>query len=559
MSIKLSKIQSSDDFQSYVDKVNAVIDSVNTGSLSKFIGDRELIYFDTVDSMIENKDLVVGDICMVLENSVAKMYKIVSSALEFDISLYTYYRLANGWWAYEFMKFSEGGSTPPTEPIFVETSHPTTFAVSLGDTIEIPYTFQTNSGTTGVLKVYINGVLKMTSNISNGTSSADISGMLTSPGTQTVEMSFADRTGSAQTLTFVIEVVSLSISSNFDDTVAYTGSTVFSYTPRGAVSKTIHFIIDGVEVYSDIVNVSGRQQSRTIHALSHGAHTLEVYASALINGVNVKSNTLRYALITYEENNETPIIASRFNETQVVQGTLISIDYRVFTPNAGESYVTLLKDGKTLNNVTVGKSTQYWNFSENTIGDYLYSIKVGETTKNFPIKVTQSTVELEAETDGLTLHLTSFGRSNSELSKDSWISGDVSCSLTDFNYNTNGWVITEDGDIALRVNGIAKVVIPYQIFSLDLNPKTNGSTIEFEFKTRNVSNYEATLVSCLNNAVGIKITPQKAILSSQKLSGDSAISVQYKEEERVRVAFVIESPRENRLIRIYLNRSALYK
>lgn len=551
--IKLPKIQPTDDFQCYIEKVNAVIDSVNKGDLSKFIGDRELIYFDTVSNMVEKEDLVVGDVCMVLEEGIAKMYKIVSSALEFDMSLHTYYRLANGWWAYEFMKFSGGGSGTPSEPIHVETSHPTTFAIALGDNVEIPYTYQTSSGTAGVLKIYLNGVLKMTSNINNGASSVNISNLLTSPGTQTVEMSFVDRIGSAQTLTFVVEVVSLSISSNFDDTVAYTGSTIFSYTPRGTVSKTIHFMIDGVEAYSDIVNVSGKQQSRTIHALSHGTHTLEVYASALINGVTVKSNVLRYALITYEENNETPIIASRFQETQVVQGTLISIDYRVFTPNANESYVTLLKDGKTLNNITVGKSTQYWNFSENIVGDYLYSIKVGEITKNFPVKVTQSTVEIEAETEGLTLHLTSFGRSNSELSKESWVSGDVSCSLTDFNYNTNGWVITEDGEIALRVNGIAKVTIPHQMFSLGLNPKTNGSTIEFEFKTRNVSNYEATLISCLNNAVGIKITPQKAILSSQKLSGDSAVSVQYKEGERVRVAFVIESPRENRLIKIYLN------
>ena len=98
MSTKLPRIQNTDDFQSYIGKVNAVIDTVNNGELSQFIGDRELICFDSVSNMVKREDLVVGDVCMIFESNIVKLYKIVSSASEFDIALYTYYRLANGWW-----------------------------------------------------------------------------------------------------------------------------------------------------------------------------------------------------------------------------------------------------------------------------------------------------------------------------------------------------------------------------------------------------------------------------------------------------------------------------
>ena len=94
MSVKLPKIQNTDDFQSYVDKVNAMIDAINEGDLYELIGDRELIYFDTSLNMIANQQLAVGDICMTLGTTelgddYAKIYKIVASTMEFDTDLFS--------------------------------------------------------------------------------------------------------------------------------------------------------------------------------------------------------------------------------------------------------------------------------------------------------------------------------------------------------------------------------------------------------------------------------------------------------------------------------------
>ena len=569
MSVKLPKILNSDDFQSYVDKVNAVIDAINEGDLYELIGDREMIYFDTSLNMIANQQLAVGDVCMTLGTTElgddsARIFKVVASTMEFDIDLCTYYKLDNGLWAYNCLSFSGGGggNGPSSDSmgdvsstISADTTHASTFAAALGKDIIIPYSYNTTVGTTGTLKVYVDDMLKMTSNITNGEDEVNIGNLMATPGTHLVELMFTNKLNATVILSFVIEVISLSMTSNFDDTVAYTGNITFAYIPTGAIEKKIHFVIDGADedTYTDTINASGRQQSRSIEALPHGEHTLEVYATATVGDTELKSNVLSYTLITYEAGNDTPIIASHFKETKMVQGAIISIDYIVYTPGADTSQVTLLKGTTTVSSLTVGKSTQYWNISENELGTHKFTIKTGAITKEFNIEIIESGIEVEAETDGLTLYLTSSGRSNSENSKEDWISGATVCSLTDFNFNTNGWVTTENRETVLRVTGDARVVIPYPLFSVDLNPKVNGSTIEFEFETRNVANYDAVLVSCLSNNIGLQITSQKAILSTQKLSGESAVETQFKEEEKIRVAFVIESQKQNRLIKMYIN------
>ena len=49
-------------------------------------------------------------------------------------------------------------------------------------------------------------------------------------------------------------------------------------------------------------------------------------------------------------------------------------------------------------------------------------------------------------------------------------------------------------------------------------------------------NYDAALRSCLNGGRGISLTAQTCLLTSEQ----SAISMQFKEEEHVRVGFVVE-------------------
>ena len=148
----------------------------------------------------------------------------------------------------------------------------------------------------------------------------------------------------------MFKVVEISITSSFDYTLAYPGKITFKYTAYGDAKKTIHFILDGVPQETMEVTSTGKQNTKVFEDLKHGLHTLEAYATAVVNGSEVESNHLNYDVIVIEENAVTPIITINHNVKSVLQGELIDIPYIVYDPLATESNATLeisvLKDGK---------------------------------------------------------------------------------------------------------------------------------------------------------------------------------------------------------------------
>jgi hypothetical protein len=108
--------------------------------------------------------------------------------------------------------------------------------------------------------------------------------------------------------------------------------------------------------------------------------------------------------------------------------------------------------------------------------------------------------------------------------------------------------VQDDEDITvLRVTGDARLSIPYKMFAYDF--RTTGKTLEFEFATRDVLNYDAEIINCFNNGRGFRITAQQMLLASEQRS----ISTRYKENEHIRISFVVEKKSENRLILCYVN------
>ena len=78
--------------------------------------------------------------------------------------------------------------------------------------------------------------------------------------------------------------------------------------------------MDKVEVESDLVTSDGKITTREFDGLSHGLHTLEVYATANIYGSIVESNRLKYDIIVKETGKVTPIISINYNVEEVIQG-----------------------------------------------------------------------------------------------------------------------------------------------------------------------------------------------------------------------------------------------
>ena len=356
-----------------------------------------------------------------------------------------------------------------------------------------------------------------------------------------------DSYGATRKLTFKINAVSIAVTSTFDDSKAYVGAISFPYTPLGAVEKTIHFVVDGKETGTYTTSVSNRQQTYSIPAQAHGAHTLDVYATATINDTEVESDRLRYDIISIVSGNNTPVIASSFRTAEVEQFSTLLIPYIVYNPATTTSDITLSANGIEISDQTIDRTRQTWSYRAETPGELELKIACGSVTKTFNLTVTESEIDVRPEEADLVLFLTSVNRSNNEEGKNIWNYGEIFAVLTAFNYATNGWIKTVDGFVALRVNGDARVTIPYNSFANDF--RSTGKTIEFEFETRDVTDYDSVILSCMNGGIGLEVTAQKAIFRSEQTS----IETQFKEDERVRISFVIEKKAENRLIFVYIN------
>ncbi|NDV58060.1 leucine-rich repeat protein [Bacteroides sp. 519] len=302
------------------------------------------------------------------------------------------------------------------------------------------------------------------SSISQGKNSFEVSNFL-GAGDNTVTVEVTDSYATTRKLTYGINVVNLSLSSTFDPVAAITGKTFsYRYTPVGSIEKTVYFLIDGEVAGSYVTSVSNRQLNYTLPNMGHGSHTLEVYMTAAINGASVMSNSLFYDLICVEDGKTTPVIVSPFRQTTAEQFGTVIIPYVVYNPAQAETDISLVVDNTVVSSLKVGRTEQTWNYRIDKSGNSKFEIVCGATRKTFLLQVEQSSIEVTAETESLELFLSSMGRNNSETNRDRWEfkgkNDTIAAQLVDFNWGTNGWIPDSNGNVALKLTGDARVVIP---------------------------------------------------------------------------------------------------
>ena len=387
--------------------------------------------------------------------------------------------------------------------------------------------------------------------VAQGDISVDISEWL-HDGINFVKLTVTDADGNIRNKTFTIQIENVFIESTFDPSYIHTGAITFPYTPWGEFEKTIHFSIDGTEQESVVTSVSGRQLTYILPAQSHGDHSIAVWMTGTIGGTSVTSNTLRYDIICTTSGSNSPVISTNYRETEVMKYATVVIPYMVFSPRSQVSAVTISLNGTVVQDLpSVDRTMQEFSYRFDETGVKTIVIACGATSKTITITVTESDIDVEAVTENLGLYLSSHGRSNGEQNPGVWTYGtgvgQISCNFSGFNFVSDGWMQDEDGITVLRITGDATLTIPYKLFSTDF--RQSGKTIEIEFATRNVRNYSDVLIDCMSGGRGLRITAQNCALASEQ----TRISTQFKEDEHVRVGFVVDKRAGMRLVRIYLN------
>lgn len=443
-----------------------------------------------------------------------------------------------------------GGGGASTTLTVTNTTGWLTKTISSGKPCEVSLTWSSTldgiATGDGTLNIYVNNVIRGSIAIEQGNITQEV-GQYLQTGSNTVRVQVVDIDGNSRAINFQITCVALALSSTFDTDTVYQGAFSFPCTPVGAVEKTIYYYLDGTLLGTQVTSVSNRQVSYPIPAQTHGGHSIRVYFEATINEETVTSEELYFEFIYIDPLDSTPIIASSFNQATADQYSIVPIPFRVYTPGSLTSEVKVYDGEDLISTQTVDRTWQSFSYRANTVGETEITFKVGTEEKSVSFTVAESQIDVEAVTEDLVLYLTAEGRSNNEQNPAVWEYEDISATFSDFNWVSDGWQKDSDGATCLRVAGDARVTIPYKIFETDF--RSGGKTIELEFATRNVLDYDADILTCYSGGRGIKLTAQSAKLDSEQ----SSISTQYKEDEHVRIAFVVEKQSENRLIHMYIN------
>ena len=445
-----------------------------------------------------------------------------------------------------------GGGGSNNDAVMSITNGMQWLATSIREGSQCPLTFSWTSKIddvptgSGTLKVFINNVMRVTLNVQQGSVTVDVGEYLRS-GANNVKLTVTDMYGNPRSLVFTITSVAISVSSTFEYGTVRTGAFLFPYTPVGSVDKTVHIKLDGVEQQTVLTSASGRQLTYSVGAQNHGAHSIELWFVSVIGGENVESNHLYYEYVFAEDGVTTPIIASNFHLSDISQYSTVSIPYIVYDPATLQREISIY-EGETLTaTLTVGREEQVYSYRAVTSGSKIVRIVAGSVSKTISFTVTAVDIDVSAETEGLQLFLSSYGRSNQEASPNTWVSGNVEAVFSGFNWTSDGWQRDSDGVTVLRISSGASVEIPYEIFDSDF--RTGGRTIELEFATHDVRNYNTPVISCLSGGRGLQVNSQNASFASEQ----SEISTQFKDDEHVRLSFVVQKRATQRLILIYIN------
>lgn len=402
----------------------------------------------------------------------------------------------------------------------------------------------------GSLRISRNDKAEAMLEVPQGENTIDVAPYLKS-GANMFDFTVYDIYGKNRSIRFTVDLKVMYISSTFDNTQPQKSAFPFPYTPNGSVRKVVHFEMDGVEIGTVETSVNGHQQSYTIPQQAHGAHVLRVWFVAEINGQSVKSNVLYYEFIAIDPLSTAPIIVSNFDRTTVQQYETLSIDYNVYDPMNLETAVTIEVDGVKVSSLTATRETQTFTYRVSRAGALAIAIKAGETTKTIALDVTESEVHPEAVTDQLSLYLDAEGRSNSENDPAVWEygtgSGKIAATFDGFNWTRDGWQRDDNGQTFLRTLGGCKVEIPAKVYSRDF--RASGKTIEIEFMSHNVLDYETPIISCMSGNRGFEIYADHAVFKSAR----AEVNCRYTTDRRTRLTLAVQPQSENRLVYLYID------
>lgn len=414
-----------------------------------------------------------------------------------------------------------GGSGGGAESSVITISRVTDASITVvgGERVEIQYNFSSvdNAGDEtgdGTAVWFVGNTKVATTTVAQGLNNFDVTAYLNT-GNNTVKVQITDSMNSVATKNWTVNLVEFYLDSSFDDSLFYSGDVVFRYTPYGSVEKTIYFELDGNGIGSSTTSLTGRQMSYTLPAQAHGAHLLNAYMTAVINGKTVRCEAVQKDIMWIDENESTPVISCPQRSFAVKQYNSAAIAYTVYDPGHTQASVELWVDGQKMQTVAVPRTRQTWSFKSADVGSHTLRIVCGATEVAISCVVEDLGIEIAPVTTNLALDFNPSGKSNADLDNRLWTDGSTAMEVSEnFDWVNGGYQLDEEGDTCFLVKAGTSATFNYKLFADDA--KRTGKNFKFIYKTANVRNYDAAVLQCENGGIGFAVNAQNAVLHSQQ-------------------------------------------
>ncbi len=446
-----------------------------------------------------------------------------------------------------------GSGTGTSSSLKIEYITTTPVVATLTDKVELFYRFSgTDSSGDSVMEGdttwKVNGSVVATGTAVYGENSFDVTDYLVL-GTQKVVLSIVDAAGSLVTKTWTVQKIDVRLECDFNDTLTYPIGTVsFDYTPYGAISKEVHFKLDGEELESVITSASGIPTAYTLPAQEHGAHLVEAWITATVNNNTIESNHIFKDVIWYDENSTVPVIGTIYQEFTAKQYDATNISYVVYDPTTETPTVTRRVNDEDISTSVMTTNTDVWQYKTSEVGIHNLAIVCGETVKPIKATIEKLDIEINPVTAGLMFDFNPSGKSNNDADKLwSYNNGNQVVSMTvsdDFDWVNGGYQIDDNGDQYFCIKAGTKAEINYKLFEDDA--KKNGKEFKLIFKSTNVQSADANFLSCIDNTtednhIGIEMNVHEAYIYGQA----GKLHLPYSEEDIIEFEFNISKDTES--------------
>ena len=553
------------------------VDYYSTESLKAFLESNEYSTLANLPSIVENIQTNVDTLIDFKTITEAEIENLKTSLNKFSYSNYdlTYKDDILSFIKYDLdgnpiddetvsFKIVSAGEATVSSEVTVNRKTPSEFSTTLENPQIVEYTVravdQDGASTAPITVTWrINNVVVLTETLqSNGDYTFALKNRV-SAGTNVIKATFKDNYGTTKTVGWTANIIDVKLTSAFDDTITYSRDVVLNYVAYGNISKEVHFILDGKEIGTQTITTSGISNSFTIPYQEHGAHTVKIYATAIMpDGTEVRSEDLFYDIMFIDADSTKPVIRWAYNdELALEQYETTSFKYSVYTPNQLTSNVQLLINDEEITSLTVDRLEQTWNYKPMKYGEVKFSIVVGQVRRDKVLTINKFPYDISPVTANLQLDFNPLGRTNNDADYQTFTytgQGGYTTTMTvseGFDWDNGGWQTDSEGNSYFCVKAGDRMILDYPLFD-ELNDKinptmTNGKNFKLTYKAVNCREMKAPVMKCLHTttsmvkneetgemeevliSTGIDMNAQDAVI----YAGGGKLEIPYCEDERI--------------------------